>query len=303
MTQISQRVKRQRKSFAPIQAQTQRVISRIADSDCPVLIAGEDGVGKRSIAEQIHVQSHRSRGIYVELDCGDVQAETIQSALSANGTIYLAEIGDMSLALQELIIDTYLDAGPAQCSRLLFGTSRDLRNEVKSWRMREDFYYLISAVTLHVSPLRCRKSEILSMVDDLLTQYSNQFERPKPILRKEIIQFLLEHKWPDNLPELHTAIRTFVAIEDQSVSLAALKAKATTAMSNGHPRPQLLKEATRAAATQIEQRLICEVLSSTSGNRKRAAAELGISYKALLYKLKHIEVGNQHASHEIGVAI
>src|SRR6516165_7829942 len=125
MTQVTQRLKPQRKSFAPIPAQTQRAIARIADSDCPVLIVGEDGVGKRSIAAQIHAQSHRSRGFYIELDCSDVQVETMQSALSTNGTIYLAEVGDLSLALQNLMIDTYLHADPARHGRLLFGTSRD----------------------------------------------------------------------------------------------------------------------------------------------------------------------------------
>jgi len=82
--------------------------------------------------------------------------------------------------------------------------------EVKTWRIKEDFYYLVSAVTLRISPLRCRKSEILSIADDLLTQYSKQFDRPKPVLREEIVGFLMDHTWPHNLSELQTAIKTFV---------------------------------------------------------------------------------------------
>jgi len=284
------------KPFALIEAQTQRAVARIAESDCPILIAGEHGVGKRSIAEQIHAQSCRSRGLYTEIHSANANAQAIRSALSSKGTIYLAEIGDLSLALQKLIIDTYFHSEPAQTSRVLFGTSRDLLEEVKAWRMREDFFYLVSAVTLQISPLRCRKSEILSLVDGLLTQYSTQFDRPKPVLRREIIGFLMQHSWPDNLPELQTAIKTFVAIGDQSISLAALKAAAPTVKSNGQHKPLLLKEATRAASTQIERRLISEVLISTNGNRKRAASELGISYKALLYKLKQIGTQNSSAS-------
>ena len=115
-------------------------------------------------------------------------------------------------------------------------------------------------VTLRISPLRCRKPEILSIADDLLTQYSKQFDRPKPVLREEIIEFLMEHNWPENLPELQTAIKTFVAIGDQSISLAALKAAASTAKSNGRRKPLSLKEATRAASAQIERQLISEVL-------------------------------------------
>ena len=280
-----------------------RAIARIAESDCPLLIIGERGVGKRSIAAQIHAQSHRSRNGFTEIKCADTDADSIISALSTKGTIYLAEIGDLSLALQELIIKTYFHSEQEQSSRLLCGTSRELLEEVKTWRMREDFYYLVSAVTLRISPLRCRKSEILSIADELLTQYAKQFDRPKPVLREEIIGFLMEHTWPDNLSELQTAIKTFVAIGDQSVSLAALKAAAPTEKANGRRKPQSLKEATRAASTKVERQLISEVLVTTGGNRKRAANELGISYKALLYKLKQAGAQDQPASNRNGVAL
>jgi two-component system response regulator AtoC len=289
--------------FAPIEGQIQRAIARIAESDCPVLIVGEHGVGKRSIAKQIHAQSHRSKGFYNEIQSVDADAHTLLTAFATKGTVYLAEIGDLNLDLQELIVSTYFHSEQAQTGRLLCGTSRELLEEVKTWRMREDFYYLVSAVTLRISPLRCRKSEILSIADDLLTQYSKQFDRPKPILREEIIGFLMEHNWPDNLSELQTAIKTFVAIGDQSISLAALKAAAPTVARNGHSKPLSLKEATRAASLQIERQLISEVLIATGGNRKRAADKLGISYKALLYKLKQAGAEYQPASNRNGAVL
>ena len=93
----------------------------------------------------------------------------------------------------------YFRSEQAPTCRLLCGSSRDLAEEVKSWRMREDFYYLVSAVTLRIPPLRCRKAEILSIADELLTQYAKQFDRPKPVLCKEIIGHLMEHTWPGNL--------------------------------------------------------------------------------------------------------
>jgi DNA-binding NtrC family response regulator len=287
--------------FAPIEAQIQRAIARIADSDCPVLIVGEHGAGKRSIASQIHAQSHRSRSVFTELQSAEVDADKMLTAFSTKGTIYLAEIGDLNLSIQELIIDTYFRSELAQGSRLLCGTSRELLGDVKTAHMREDFYYMVSAVTLRVSPLRCRKSEILSIADNLLTHYSRQFDRPKPVLREEIIEFLMEHTWPENLSELQTAIKTFVAIDDQSISLAALKASAMK--SNGQRKLPSLKEAARAASSQIERQLIAEVLVATGGNRKRAADELGISYKALLYKLKQAGANYQPASHKNGVSL
>jgi len=289
--------------FAPIEAQIQRAITRIADSDCPVLIIGEHGTGKRSIAMQIHSQSHRSRSIFTELNSAQADADAILSAFSTKGTLYLPEVGDLNLNLQDLIIESYFRSEDVQNSRLLCGTTRELIGEVKSGRMREDFYYLVSAVTLRISPLRCRKSEIPSIVDNLLTQYSRQFDRPKPVLREEIIEFLMEHTWPENLSELQTAIKTFVAIEDQSISLAVIKAAASTAKANGHRKLPSLKEAARAASSQIERQLIAEVLVATGGNRKRAADELGISYKALLYKLKQVGAEDQSVIDKNGVAL
>jgi DNA-binding NtrC family response regulator len=291
------------RQFAPIEVQIQRAISRIADSDCPVLIVGEHGVGKRTIAAQIHVQAHRSRSNFTEIPSAAADAQNLLAAFSTRGTVYLTEIASLSLALQELIINTYFHSEQTQNCRLLCGTSRELIEDVKTSRMREDFYYLASTVTLRISPLRCRKAEILAITDGLLAQYSRQFDRPKPVLREEIIEFLMKHPWPENLPELQTAIKTFVAIGDQAISLAALKAAASTVRSNGDRKPLSLKDATRAASAQIERQLISEVLVATGGNRKRAADELGISYKALLYKLKQVRTGHLPAANKIGVAL
>src|ERR1039458_10763986 len=133
-------VRRQTKQFAPIEAQIQRAIARIADSDCPVLIMGEHGVGKRSIAAQIHSQSHRSRSAYTEIHSADADVEALLSAFSTKGTVYLSEVGDLSLSLQELIIKIYFHSEEVRGSRLLCGTSRELIGDVKSSHMREDLH-------------------------------------------------------------------------------------------------------------------------------------------------------------------
>jgi DNA-binding NtrC family response regulator len=294
--------KRQARAADSTETRIQRAIARIAESDCPVLILGEHGAGKRFVAAQIHAQSHLSRSAFLEIRCFDADASTLQAAVSTHGTVYLTEITDLSLSMQELIVNSYFRSDQVQSCRLLCGSSRDLSREVKSWRMREDFYYYVSAVTLQIPPLRCRRPEILSIADELLAQYAKQFDRPKPVLCKETIGHLLEHIWPGNLSELQTAIKTFVAIGDQAISLAAINAAAQTGRPNGNRRPLLLKEATRASSIQLERQLISEVLISTGGNRKRAAADLGISYKASLYKLKQIETENQSAFCGNGVA-
>lgn len=289
-------------STSVVDSLVQQAILRIAESDCPILILGEPGVGKRTIAARIHALSSRANAAFHEFRCTEASLTDLQDIFSTDGTVYLPEITDIPLSVQESIIATYFCAHQPPTCRLLCGSSREPGEEVKSWRVREDFFSYLSAITLRIPPLRCRRAEILTLAEELLTRYSAQFDRPKPVLCKESIQHLMEHSWPGNLPELKTAIQTFVAIGDQAISLAAIKAVTGSARANGTHKHVLLKEATRASSIQIERQLISEVLASTSGNRKRAATELGISYKALLYKLKQMESERLSASSKNGAA-
>lgn len=294
-------LKRPMKNTAPLSEQLQLGIAQIAESDCPVLIAGEHGVGKRTIARQIHAMSRRSRATYTEMESAEASEEALSALLHARGTLYLAEIGDLSLGLQEWLVNACQRLDWSQSCRLVCGSSRELLDEVRDWHMREDFYYLVSGVTLRIAPLRCRKAEIQSIADDFLVYYSKQFDRPKALLGGEISGFLLEHTWPDNLAELETAMKTVAAIDDPSISLAALRAAAAATKLNANRRTRPLKQAARVASTQIERRMISEVMAATGGNRKRAADELGISYKALLYKLKQAGIDSPHVSNRNGV--
>jgi len=270
--------------------QVRLVMGHIAESDCPVLILGEYGVGKRSVARQLHALSFRHREPYTEVSCADLDEESLLPTLSTNGILHLYEIAELSLPLQELVVQSYLEiqrSSPA--CRLLLSSSREPVDEVRSQRMKEQFYFFASAVTLRIPPLRCRKLEIPAIVDELMTQYAAQFDRPKQVLGRQVMEYLVEYSWPGNLIELQTAIKTFVAIEDQAISFAALRAAAAGQRYKANHTPMSLKDAARAASSQIERQLISEVLSATGGNRRRAADELGISYKALLYKIKQLK--------------
>ena len=275
-------------SMGPIADQVRRTLSCIAESDLPVLLVGERGVGKRSAAMEIHAQSRRARQPFREFSCVELDAEAIHSMCELNGTLYLSEISELSPRLQDVLTNDYFLPGQAQNCRILFGSSRELGEDVKSLQIKEDFFYLISAITLRISPLRFRKREILGLADMLLSHYSKQFDRPKPALSQEAMEFLIDHTWPDNLPELETAIKTFVAIGDQAISLAALRAAAPLPGSPFHRESLSLKEATRRASVEVERQLISQVLGANGGNRKHAANELGISYKTLLYKIKQV---------------
>jgi two-component system, NtrC family, response regulator AtoC len=282
--------------------QVRPAIGHIAESDCPVLIQGEHGVGKRSVAKQLHARSFHSQEPYTEVRCADLDEERLLSSLSTTGTLHLYEIAELSLPLQELIVEYFLEIQPnAPACRLLLSSSREPLDEVRSQRMNEEFYFFASAVTLRIPPLRCRKLEIPSIVDELMTRCAAQFDRPKPVLGRQVMEYLVEYSWPGNLIELQTAVKTFVAIEDQAISFAALRAAAPGQRYRTNHAPLSLKDAARAASSQIERQLILEVLAATGGNRRRAASELGISYKALLYKIKQIESIPRSAAGKTGV--
>jgi DNA-binding NtrC family response regulator len=267
--------------------QVRLAMAHIAESDCPVLILGEYGVGKRSVARQLHALSFRRREPYTEISCAGLDEESLLPTLSTHGILHLYEVAELSLPLQELVVQSYLEIQPgARACRLLLSSSREPVDEVRSQRMKERFYFFASAVTLRIPPLRCRKLEIPAIVDELMTQYATQFDRPKPVLGRQVMEYLVEYSWPGNLIELQTAIKTFVAIEDQAISFAALRAAGAGQRYKANHTPVSLKDAARAASSQIERQLISEVLAATGGNRRRAADELGISYKALLYKIK-----------------
>lgn len=284
-----------------VKEQVQFAITRIAESDSPVLILGEHGVGKRSTARRLHEESMHRREPYTEIECRDLDRERLLPILHTNGTVHLYEIAELSPSLQDVLVDFYLRSQPSPPCRLLFSSSGEPATDVRSRRMSEDFYYLASALTLRIPPLRCRKFEIPSIVDQLMTRYSTQFDRPKPVLCREVKEYLVEHSWPGNLFELQTAIKTFVVMDDQAISFAVLRATTPGRRSGSHQTQMSLKDAARAASSQIERQLICEVLAATGGNRKRAADELGISYKALLYKIKRIEAAPLPISSKAGL--
>src|SRR5690348_14371109 len=183
--------KREPDALFPWESRFHRAVVRLAHSDCPVLIVGEMGVGKRSIADRIHAQSHRSRSGFSEIPAATCTPDALLCAISAPGTLYLTEVSGLSTSLQELLVESYSREKDGQNARLLCGTGRELIEEVRSRRMREDFFHLISAFTVRVPPLRLRKDELLVLVDALLTQYSREFGRPKPILNQEVVDFLL----------------------------------------------------------------------------------------------------------------
>ena len=262
---------------------TLQIVEQVAHSACPVLIVGEAGTGKRNIAEKIHAAGAAEGEPFRAIDCAEATQESLLRALRSGGSLYLREVSQLKPALQQSIL-RFAGSKPI---RILASSRRPLADAVRVGGMAEDFFYSIAGVTLNTVPLRHRRSETLAIAEQLLAKAASELGKPKPSLNEEFDTLLLNYAWPGNLAELDSAMKACVLIGDQEFALSAIRASMNKTRNS--QSGVSLKQVSRVASQRAEQELISQVLHATGGNRKRAAKELKISYKALLYKLKKIE--------------
>src|SRR5579871_3399868 len=280
-------------SMRPVEA----VISELSQSDVPVLLLAEPGAGKHATARRIHEMSRRSAQKFRSFQCSTLKPEDLAVTHSNGdapnaGTIFLEELADLSPAaqayLREALLQATNDGLPSEAAaRFICGSARDLEVEVKAGRLREDLYYRISGVCLRLPPLRQRKEDIPLLMGHFLERYAREYRRAVPALSPDTLRLFQEYSWPGNLRELEDAARVLVALGDERLAMGGLRALLIKQDSNQHNRISL-KAISRAASHEAEKELILNVLTRTRWNRRRAAQELQISYKALLYKLKQI---------------
>jgi two-component system, NtrC family, response regulator AtoC len=268
------------------------VIRELSQNDVPVLVVAERGSGKGAAAARIHALSNRASQSFKIHQGHDVSEEILAASENQGGTIYLQEVGSLTAAAQEMLVRQIglHSNGNAQhqVPRFICGTSRELEPEVKAGKFREDLYYGISGVCLRLPPLRQRKEDIPILRDWFLSDAARDFCRPVPALSSETQKFFLEYTWPGNIRELKDAARAIVALGDETLAMGGLRSLLRRAERGGNGEKISLKDAARAASREAEKEIILQVLTRTRWNRRRAAQELQISYKALLYKLKQI---------------
>ncbi|MFZ0038687.1 MAG: sigma 54-interacting transcriptional regulator [Candidatus Acidiferrales bacterium] len=280
------------------------VITELAPTNIPILLVGESGTGKQIFARRIHQMSARQDEPFVKISCASVNADSLGAELGLNGngngdaphaargTVFFDEISELDAACQRSLLCSLPDgdsaAGPGTLSmRVISATSRNLDEEMHAGRFRSELYYRINGVCLRVPPLRERKEDIPELVDFFLTKYAAQLGRSRPLVTAPTFQNLMEHSWPGNIRELENVVKKVVALGDEHFALTEpVEVPATP--SPADTQAHSLKAASRAASREAERELILKTLSRTRWNRKRAAQELQISYKSLLYKLKQI---------------
>lgn len=285
----------------------ERVIGEIAPTNLPVLLVGESGTGKEMFANRVHRLSQHYEKPLVRISCASMNPTTFFLELeldpndrsdaprSGPGTVCFDEIGELDAACQRNLLGALPDGDLGARhgllkARLISTTNRNLDEEMRAGRFRSELYYRINGVCLRLPPLRDRKEDIPLLVEFFLEKHAAQFGRSRPLLSPQTLQVFLDYSWPGNIRELENVVKEIVALGDERLAVAELglpisERKKTPAAA---VRSYSLKAAARAASREAERGMIMEALARTRWNRKRAAQELQISYKSLLYKLKQI---------------
>jgi transcriptional regulator with GAF, ATPase, and Fis domain len=254
---------------------------------------------------------------------GALQQKPGKFEFANHGTMFLDEIGEMSPPLQAKLLQVLQDGEFSRLGgkhdvhvdvRIIAATNRSLEQAVADGHFREDLFFRLNVVSINVPPLRERRDEIPMLSEHFLKKYSAQYNKPQVVLSAEIMRLFMEHDWPGNVRELENLIKRAVVLGDENpirrdlnhnLALAAQRLAAPAATSTVAPPAApaaagpasitaaaaeaghySLKDISRTAAREAERELILKMLQHTRWNRKETAGLLGISYKALLYKIK-----------------
>lgn len=277
-------------------------IEEIARTNIPVLLMGESGTGKEVYGRMIHRLSKHAHVPLKKVSCRAVeQAELlvlksdlrgrVESSASGLRTLFLDNIDELDLESQKILLsilpDGDVDENNFHHARLIASTSRNLEKQIEAGRFRRELYFRINGVCVYLPPLRDRKEDIHLFVDYFLAKHAAELGREAPILNDTTMEFLMMHDWPGNIRELENLTRRVVLLGNSAKAIQELRERPMP--ETGHweePRSLSLKAAARTASRKAERDLIAKALELTHWNRKRAAQQLQISYKSLLYKIK-----------------
>jgi two-component system response regulator AtoC len=312
---------------SPQMVRIRQQILQIAPVDVPVFICGESGVGKEVVARMIHLRSKRRNQGFIKVNCAALPGELLESELfgfeqgaftgavrakpgkfeiANKGTIFLDEIAEMSTHLQAKLLHVLQDHQYSRLGgrhlvetdvRVLAATNVDVHEAMKTGRFREDLYYRLNVLSINVPPLRERTAEIPLLFRHFLVKYSEKFGKTPPAPSTHLLDAAINYPWPGNLRELENFVKRYVILEDDEGSLRELiemsSMRQRTSPRAEEPRPPRelgLKALVRGLKDEAEMEAIAEALEKTRWCRKDAAKMVGISYKALLYKMRQFNL-------------
>jgi len=290
------------------------MVSYVAPTEATVLVAGESGTGKELVAESLHNNSERKHGPFIKVNCAALADSLLDSelfghekgaftgadrrregkfVLADGGTLFLDEIGETSQAMQVKLLRVLQEqelqrVGGEQTLtvdvRIIAATNRDLEQEVKEGRFREDLYYRLNVVMLTVPPLRDREGDIPQLVDHFVEFFGEKNRKPVSSIAPDCMDLLGRYQWPGNVRELENAIERGVilmrgdqlSIKSLPLSIQKFSGEKRTKTDIGQP----------SSLHEAEKIMILKTLEETGGNKSEAARRLGITRKTLQNKLQ-----------------
>ncbi len=296
----------------------QQKIEKIASSGVPILIQGDSGTGKDLLARYIHNFSPLGHSAFVKVNCAAIPGALLESELfgyekgaftgahalkpgrvelANGGTLFLDGIDEIDMSLQAKLLQFLQDGQFTRIGgqedrrvqvRVLCATNRQLENEIAAGRFRQDLFYRINVVSLHLPSLRARSEDIADLAAYFLDAHRLHHNIPARPLSPAVLRLLLKHPWPGNIRELENLMERYVILGSEDVVSSEL-----LSWEQNHAAPQIelngqihLKKVTRQAVYDLEKKIILRVLEANHWNRKRTASALKISYRALLYKIR-----------------
>jgi DNA-binding NtrC family response regulator len=284
------------------------LVAGIAKTDIPVILVGESGTGKEVYARLTHRFSGLGEACLRKVCCAALDAARLLTQVREEflsdrdnekpeaRTVFLDGVHELDAGCQRALLSLLPDGEPRDRNaktkvRFISTTSCNLEREIEAGRFRRELYYRLNGVTLRLPALRERKEDIPVLMEYFLAKHSKELMKDTPELSSQAWEQLVSYGWPGNIRELENVARKVIAVGDAMLALCELRAiSATVPMTAESGRKSSLKAAARAASRRTERELILKALEQTHWNRKRAAQELQISYKSLLYKIKQIEV-------------
>jgi DNA-binding NtrC family response regulator len=316
------------------------VVEKVANTPSTVLITGESGTGKELIARALHENSSRHGGPFIKINCaaipktlmeselfgyekgaftGAVGAKPGRFELAHGGTLFLDEIGEIPIEMQVKLLRVLQESEFERVGgiktikvdvRLVTATNRDLLQEIGAGSFREDLFYRLNVVPIHIPPLRERREDIPLLVDHFLAKFNERLRKQVTSIAPEAIGCLVAHPWPGNIRELENLMeRTVLFCEGSQIGVSDLPpeishlqpaavpapaaSEAAAAVVPAGLPPGSLKEAVRAQTERVERELIQRALDETGGNVTQAARKLKISRKSLQTKMKEFGLRDQ----------
>lgn len=325
-------------SLSPKMKEIMMIINQVAPTNIKVLIRGESGTGKELVARTLYARSLRKDKPFIKVLCAALPEGLLESELfgyekgaftgalrrkpgkfefANHGSIFLDEIGEISPGLQAKLLQVLQDGEFSRIggetdvkvdTRVLAATNKNLEKAVAEGSFREDLFYRINVVSVHLPPLRERKEEISYLVEYFLEKFNHQYNKNYQRLSEGTIQRFYQYDWPGNVRELENTVKRIVVLDNEDVMLARPSTPDESQMGQSAPQTRSvpvvsstgtspasgysLKSVGKEAASHAEKDLIRNILYQTHWNRKRAAELLQISYKALLYKIKKYDLNN-----------